>query len=169
MAAWAVAIAACGGGAPGLPPGESSSCTVSLSGAISGSWDCKPATTVFTPSQNISGFAFEIPPADPQPEIQVGIIWAGQPAADAHYRNTDAGATASLSVISGRGTARQAWGACINEGCPVEGGSYDLHLTSVANPVDTSSGTAWNAEGTLSATLPSGGNLYGTVTMTVTF
>src|SRR5207248_4681890 len=44
--AWAaMALAACGGAAT-LSPGQSSSCTVTLSGAMSGTYDCRPAATV---------------------------------------------------------------------------------------------------------------------------
>src|SRR3954467_2565388 len=51
---------ACGGTTSNGNIGQSQSCTVTLSGGVSGTYDCKPATTVWSTNDNEGGFTFAV-------------------------------------------------------------------------------------------------------------
>src|SRR5882672_190392 len=78
-----VALAACGGTT--VPPGWSSKCTVQLGGALSGTYDCRPATarwwqlnsTVWL--ENATSLEFYAGKSKAEPLIYVQIWVLGQP------------------------------------------------------------------------------------------
>ena len=159
-----IALAACGGSAS-LNPGESSSCTAVLSGAVSGTFDCKPATTVWAQSNNQGGFAFNVPQSGSGPAVSVIIGFPGEPHTG-HYRSTDSGASGGLTVQTG---SNSIWVAAANTGSSPQG-SYDLNFTSVGNALTASNGKSYSTDGTVDATLTAvGGGASGTVNMHVVF
>ena len=166
FAAIALFLAACGGSStPGGNPGQSSSCSMTLSGAVTGTFDCRPATTVWSSSNNTGGFGFSVT----TPAINVAIGWSGQPSGGAHYKITDSGASGGVTVQQGSGASTQVWAASAATGSNPAHGSYDLAFSSVSNAVTTSQGNAYSAEGTLSATLVPLTGQSGNVTVSVTF
>src|SRR5215469_7989823 len=77
--------------------GETAGCTVSLQGALTGSYDCKPAFTAWNPTVGVSPFTFSIPQSGAQPAIIVAISWPSAPKVG-HYLNSDPGADSDVSV-----------------------------------------------------------------------
>ena len=169
-AALVIAITACGGSTDLTHPGESSSCTATLSGAVTGSFDCKPATTAWASSNNQGGFAIAVQASGSQPGFTVGIGWPGEPQA-AHYKSSDSGAQGGVVVTTGSGAATQVWAGCAsNSGqCGQVIGSYDLNFTSVGAAIAASNGKAYSTEGTLTATLKPLTGQTGDITVSVTF
>ena len=166
LAATAVAVAtlaACGSStSPTGNPGESSSCSITVTGGpVPGTYDCKPATTVWASANNTGGFSFTVA----SPAITVAIGWTGEPTGGSHYRNSDAGAKGGVSVTSGSGASTQAWGATVS---PAHG-AYDLYFTGLGNTLTTADGKAYAADGTLSATLVPLTGQSGNITVSVTF
>ncbi len=64
----------CGGS-----PAQTRSCTLTLSGAINGTYDCRPASTVWAPSIGATVFSFSLPQTASSPAIVVRIGWSGAP------------------------------------------------------------------------------------------
>src|SRR4051794_24251465 len=106
----AVALAACGGSTTSAP-GESASCSVTLSGAVTGTFDCQHVTSAWASSNNITGFAFSFSSSG-SPSINVAIGFTGEPHAG-NYLNTDTGATSALTVHTGSGASAQYWTATV--------------------------------------------------------
>ena len=160
-------IPACGGStSPTNNPGESATCTVTLSGAVSGTYDCKPATTVWSSANNRGGFSFSVGTSGSTPNINVAIAWTGEPAAGTHYQRTDAGAQGGVTLITGSGAGTQVWEAVTGNNAT---GSYDLDFTSVSNALSTANGKAYTADGALDATLNPTTGQNGSVTVHVSF
>jgi hypothetical protein len=166
----ALALAACGSASDLTHPGESSSCSVTLSGALTGTYDCKPATTAWSTSNNTGAFGFSVPASGSAPAITVAIGWTGEPTAK-HYKNTDSDGQGSVTVQTGSGATTQVWAGCASAGggCSTTGGSYDLNFTGVSNSLTVSTGKAYSTDGTLSATLQPLTGQSGTITVAVTF
>jgi hypothetical protein len=148
-------------------PGGSSSCSVTLSGSQTGTYDCTPAEALHSTAGDTAGFGFQVNSSTTQPDIVSLILWSGTPAAG-EWKSTDMGAAGAVAVST---TAGAAWyTAAGNIGLPAQG-SYDLKVSSVSNPVQTDSGTAYTVHGSLTASLPaaSGTGASGTVTVNATF
>ena len=138
-------LAACGSNSGTV--GQTPSCALTLTGDLTGSYDCRPATTFYSKSTNTSGFAFSIQQGGNLPAITVSIGWTGTPQKQA-YRSTDPGAEGGLLITMGKAT----WSAAVSG---AQGhGSYVLVLTTVAPAVEVSTGAGYVATGTLDATLP---------------
>jgi hypothetical protein len=144
----AAAILGCNKNSTGPAQGVSSSCTVNLSGAISGTYDCRPATTSWSGTTDDAGFSFGVRASGTEPVIGLAIVWLGEPA-DTTYHNTDAGAQADISVTSGN----QTWLATVGEGPPAAG-TYSLTFSSVVINSSAASGKLYATDGTVTATLP---------------
>lgn len=143
------AVAALGCNKATAPTGGiSANCSVTLSGALSGTYDCRPATTLWA-ATDTTDFTFGVAASGTRPSIAVAILWGGVPT-DSTYRNTDAGAEAELIVTT---SAHQTWEAAVGPGETVAG-SYGLTFTSVAQNGANAGGNGYDAEGTLDATLP---------------
>ncbi len=163
----AAAALGCNASPSGLHPGISNSCTVTLSGAVTGGpYDCQPATTAWSLTDDYGGFSFGVTGAGSKPGISVAIEWLGEPM-DSTYSNVDLGALANLKVTS---SSNQVWEAFAT-GLSAPTGSYVLSFTSVVNNLQTSTGKGYTAEGTLTASLPAltASGATGTVTLTATF
>ena len=161
-------LAACGGTGLTTIAGQSSSCTVTLSGALTGTYDCKPATAAWSSSSSQGGFAFNVSQAGSAPAISLAIGWPGEPKTGT-YANTDAGAQGAVSVQIPSGASAGHWVAAAGSGSAQ--GSYSLKFTSVSNTLSASNVKAYSTEGTLDATLPavSGTGATGTITQHATF
>jgi len=163
----ALAALGCSAKSTGLHPGISSSCTVTVSGAVSGGpYDCQPATTAWSLSDDYGGFSFGVAASGTRPAVSVAIEWIGEPVVGG-YTNGDAGALASLTVTTAN---NQSWAASVT-GTAAPSGSYDLLFSSVVNNLNTAGGKGYSAEGTLTASLPAvaASGATGTVTLNVTF
>ena len=154
----ALALAACGGSTTPGNPGQSQSCSVTLSGAVTGTFDCKPATTVWSSGNNTGGFTFNVGSGAgtaAAPSISVAIGFSGEPQAKA-YQSTDSGMQAGVTVNTG---STSVWYATAPSGGSSAVGSYTLTFTSVSNAVSTTSNgqtaKAYDGEGTLTGTLKS--------------
>ena len=145
----AVAALGCNKSATGPSPGVSSSCTVTLSGAVSGTYDCQPAVTTWTSIDNTGAFTFAVHASGTRPAISVPIAWDSEPARRS-YANTDPLAEAAITVTNSSG---QVWQTTVGGGIPAAG-SYSLSFTSVEYNLQAQGGKGYSAEGTLNATLP---------------
>lgn len=147
------------------PSGISSSCSVTLSGAVSGTYDCQPATTLWTSGSNQGGFSFGVTAATGKPAISAAVVWVGEPK-DTSYTNADSAAGAQITVTS----SGQIWQAQVGQGLAATG-SYSLSFTSVVQNGGNAGGKAYAADGTLNATLPAvtASGASGVVIVTATF
>ncbi|MGZ6142068.1 MAG: hypothetical protein ACXWLM_01960 [Myxococcales bacterium] len=165
LAAASLALAACGGSTT-TTPGQSSSCTVTLSGGLTGTYDCKPATTAWASSNNQGGFAFTVAQAGTTPQITVAIGMTGEPAAGT-YTTTTSGVSSGISVNTGSGAAAQYWVESSGGGTTL--GTFTLTFTSVSNAVTAPNGKAYDGEGTLDATVPAATGGGATISLHATF
>jgi hypothetical protein len=156
---------ACGGGnnaTSNLRPGESVSCTVAVSGAISETADCRPATTS---DASAGGEVFQFDGVlsrdDAGSETTVTlVIYFGGPAVTT-YKSTDPGVFGGATITRSDGSH---WST-------LQGGSYQLTFTSVSNRVQYQSGSVYDSEGTLDANLNpvAGSGASGVVTLHAAF
>lgn len=152
------ALSACGGSID-LGGG---SCTVTLSGAQTGTSSCTaPATAVYASSNARSGISLS-GTSSGQPSIAVS--WAGN-VHTGTFTQTDAGAQAGITVTSGSSY----W--AVSAGGGANTGTYALQITSATSLGTVSGGQAWSVHGTLTATAPAvpGSGASGTVNVQVTF
>ena len=150
----------------GVQPGVSSSCTVTLSGAVSGTYDCRPATTTWSNTDDTGGFTFGIRASGTTPAMGLAIVWLGEPT-DSTYAGTDAGAQADIFVTT---ASNQTWRASIGGGTAAAG-SYSVTFTSVTYNLPEAGGKGYSADGTLNATLPAvaASGATGVVILTASF
>ena len=80
-AAVTLSLAACGGTGlgPGGTPGQSNGCSVTLSGAQTGTYDCQSAFAVWDATKNQGGFTFSVSQAGATPQITVAVEFPGEP------------------------------------------------------------------------------------------
>jgi hypothetical protein len=146
--------------------GTSATCTVTLSGAVSGTYDCKPATTLWSSGDNTGGFSFGVAVSGTRPAIAAAIQWVGQPK-DTSYTNADSAAQAQIIVTT---SGNQVWTATVGQGLATTG-SYTLTFTSVVRNGSSAGGEGYAADGTLNATLPAvtSSGASGVIILTATF
>lgn len=154
--------------APSRNPGETASCSVTLSGSgsIPGTWDCRPAIIGWASASNTTGFGFDLAASTTQPALIVSISFAGEPAVRS-YASSDSAAQGVAEVLVAPGLE---WLASVGGGNAPQG-SYALTLTSVSDTVATAQGRAYLVAGTVTATLPAvtASGSSGTVTLSATF
>ena len=163
----ALGVVACRSGqstSSGLRPGESASCTVTLSGALGGTFDCQPAETTIESDRQFFDFnAVSSADAGNALGVSVIIFFEGGPVAASYTQLSPLGDFGGASVTGAEGT----WSTL------PAGGSYQLTFTSFSNPVTYPGETLYEADGTLDATLlPSanaGNPATGTVMLHATF
>ncbi len=162
----AAAAWSCNTGASNVTPGISSSCSVTLSGAVTGTYDCRPATTAWSITDDNGVFTFGVGASGTRPSIGLAIAWLGEPT-DSTYHNTDPGAQADVYVTTSSGAT---WRATVGGGTAAMG-SYSLTFTSVVNNLSTSTGRAYSTDGSVTATLAADTTTTatGTITLTATF
>lgn len=127
--------------------GETKSCTVTLSGAVNGTYDCRPATTTWAESIDVGQFTFQVLESASAPGITVSIAWQGEPRVQ-HYRSVDHGANGQVSVTSGS----TRWYVQVSNAA-VAGGSYDLDFASISATGPYYIGKVYTTAGTLDSAL----------------
>ena len=135
--------------------GDLPECRITLSGAINGSWDCRPATLTWNPSiGNAAALVFDVAAAPDRPQIDASVGWAREPTAG-QYLSSDADAQGFVLVTLPDGTQYD-----MQVGPPFNLGpgdnSWNLVLDSCDGPIRRYTGYAFNATGTLDATLGGG-------------
>jgi len=162
----AAAVWGCGKSATAPTPGQTTSCTVTLGGAIAGTFDCRPAVIGWTSATNTTAFGFSVTATATAPDVVVSVSWSGRPAVRA-YASSDSAAQGVAEVLAAPGVE---WLAS-RGGAGAPQGSYTLTLTSVSDTVATSRGEAYLVAGTLTATLPAPptSSASGSITLTATF
>lgn len=168
-AASALVLAACGGGT-GIGPsgtiGGSDHCSVTLTGAQTGTYDCKSAIAVWDQTKNETSFVFSVSEAGTTPQILVVISFKNEPHS-ATYASTDTGVLGGATVYISGGSS--GWTASSDPGSPQ--GSFSLKFTGVLTAYTASNGKTYSTAGSLDATLPatSGSAATGTVILHATF
>jgi hypothetical protein len=162
-AAWGCGTSAT---APSQTPGETASCTVTLSGVFPGTWDCRPALIGWASASNTTGFGFDLAATATQPAVILSISFAGEPAVRT-YASSDSAAQGVAEVLVTPGLEWLASAGGLN----APQGSYALTLTSVSDTVATAHGKAYLVAGTVTATLPAvtASGATGTITLSATF
>jgi len=163
-----ITIVLAGGAAVGCsksPTGNAgaTACSVTLSGSVTGTYDCTPALTVWASAGDTGSFSFQVANSGSQPSVVVSVWWMGQPATG---RYTNAGG--SEGAMSVGTSSAQSWYATAGTGSTA--GTYDLDLTSVTNAVGSSTGESYTSHGSLTASLVAlAPGTTGTVTLSATF
>lgn len=171
----AAGILGCNSNTTGPQQGTSKSCTVSLSGAVSGTYDCRPATTSYGSALDNTAFSFGVPASGTRPAIGLTIVFLGTPTDSIYrnpdgtysYTNTNGGAQANISVTTSN---NQTWLATVGEGPPAAG-TYILNFATVTANGSGPGGALFDAEGTVTATLPAvaSSGATGTIILSATF
>ncbi|MEP6781277.1 MAG: hypothetical protein ABJC26_15375 [Gemmatimonadaceae bacterium] len=156
----AALISACGSSSTGTDKNNNTgttNCTMTLSGAQSGTATCTAGNAVLDRGENNSGFAFN---ASGTPGLSAHVKVPG-PAADGTYQFSG---VAFGTVVLTNGASE--WYAEDNSG-----GTMSMTITSVSTISSTSTLIAYQAHGTMTATLIplTGTPATGNVTMTLTF
>lgn len=163
----AAVITACGGsdgtGPSGATGNSSGTCTITLSGAQTGSFECSNVLAAWTSDDNITHFGFISTGGTATAIASIGF--PGKPFT-ATYKDTDAGAGAAVVVRIGN----SGWEADVAE-ASAKMGSYALTISSKSTLSSAADGEVYTVHGTLTATLdpdPST-DASGTVTLNATF
>jgi hypothetical protein len=130
-------------------PGLSRFCTVVLSGAVAGTYNCESASTTWSSADSLGTFAFSVAGSGTTPSINVNIQWLNEPTTRT-YANSDSAAQAVLTVTTSNG---QTWQASVG-GSTAAAGSYALVFTSVVTNLREQNGNLYATAGTLNASLP---------------
>lgn len=149
MVAALVAVS-CDKNATPLYPGVSRFCTVALSGAVSGTFNCQSAGVTWSSGDNTGTFSFSVAGSGASPGISVTVEWLNEPTPLRTYANSDSAAQAVLAVTASNG---QTWEASVG-GSTAAAGSYALVFTSVVNNLREQDGNLYATDGTLDASLP---------------
>ena len=166
MAVAALAALSCDKSATPFYPGLSSFCTVTLSGAVTGTYDCQSASVTWSSADSVGTFSFSVAGSGTKPSVGVTIKWLNEPTTRT-YANSDAGARAVLVVTTSNG---QTWQASVGDSTAAAG-SYSLGFTSVVNNLHEQNGNLYATEGTLNASLPAvaASGAAGVVSLSATF
>ena len=167
----AIAIAGCerttGGGIP-VPTdtgliGGSTSCGITLSGSLSGTFLCVAPVGSWISASNDGSVETSI---NPPPSIVVTLRFLGPPAVGTR-KHSDNGASSGVTIT--RGTAQ--WAAIAPTSASAGQGTYTLTLTSVTVVSTIFGTTTYSMHGTLDATLaPStGSTALGNLTLHASF
>ncbi len=162
-AAATLVLAACGGSSTGL--GQSGHCSVTLSGAQTGTYDCQTAFAAWDSSKNQGSFGFQVAQSGTAPGIVAAITFPGEPHS-ATFSQSDTGASGGV-IVSG---ASSSYWIASSDASSTQG-TYSLKLTGVSSAYSNSSGKTYSTTGTVDGTLPaaSGSGASGTVTLHATF
>lgn len=150
---------------PPTGPTGLDACRVTLSGAMTDSFDCVTTATAWASDGNAGVFSFFVAPVDTTPDVEAIISWTGEPH-PGHFVSAAAGAGGGAAVTR---ADHQAWSAMAGGTSPQ--GSYDLAFTSVTYTQTIPTGRLYSAHGTLRATLTAvvATGSAGDITMTATF
>lgn len=153
-----------GGGGGGSGGGG---CTITLSGAATGTFNCT-ATTVYATQSNLGGPTLTVSAPAPYQMLTVTITRPGEPTSGT-WSDADAGSKADL-VVESTGVPPPTWVATRGASNGMDQGSYTMSIT-VSNPTTVSNGKTYTATGTIDGTLPfvQGTGASGSVTLHATF
>jgi hypothetical protein len=148
-------------------PPRSDSCTMTLSGAVTGTFACV-ASVSWSASTSTGVVAIVAPHAAPLQSVNVAIERPGEPKTGT-WKDGDEGVVAGL-VVQPRGEPRKAWTASAGPKGEHQG-SFTLTLTTVAPGTTTKDGKGYDARGSLTATLTPerSTRAAGTVTLSARF
>jgi hypothetical protein len=152
----------CGGDeTPGDGDGGSGMCKVTLSGSVSGTYDCSSSPTAsYDMNKNQSAVTFGVGDT-----LTVGISWSGD-VRNATFRSTDTDAKGGVTSSSGM----LYWAAVAGAANPSDDqGTYALALTSSSRLFGTAMGSAYTVHGTCTATMPGLAGATGTVSLSASF
>ncbi len=145
----ALVALSCEKSATALSPGVSRFCTVSLSGAVTGTYDCHAASVTWSNVDSLGTFTFSVAGSATTPTVTITVQWLGEPTIGT-YASSDSAAQALLVVRTSSG---QTWQASVG-GSNATAGSYALDFTSVVNNLQEQYGNLYATDGALSAHLP---------------
>lgn len=163
-----VALAACGGSSSSVDaPGTGGPCSVTLTGAATGSFPCVVPRTSWQASSNATNFTFDLTTGSPA--VQVAIHFTGQPMVGQHVTTTDGSSTGGILVADESDS--KMWDASAGAGSNAGQGMFDLSFTVVTTSIVSATGTTFAVNGALTGTLPavSGTGASGSVMMTAAF
>ncbi len=150
----------------GSDGGGTTGCTITLTGAQTGSPPCSGVTVIWTSDDNKFAFGFYTATGDTT--VTGSLAAPGEPAKTT-YQSTDATLLGSAVVDNGE-NGWLAQSADPSSDTPAVG-SFTLTITSLSTMVSNSDGKVYTAHGTFTATLPASTDTgaTGTVMMKVTF
>jgi len=161
---------ACGG--TGTNPTNTGACSITLSGAVTGTFPCASAATGgYDHASNESAVDFTAGSAasasNTTPDITVAIGFSGS-MQNGTFTSTGSGAGGGVVVDGNPGSV---WAATVASGANPATGSYTLVVSSNTTLAGNTSGSVYTVHGTLDATLPAvqGSSATGTVTLHATF
>lgn len=136
-------------------PGETASCTITLSGALTGSYDCRPAYVWWNPSVgDAAAFEFSMQATATRPRIDVSVGFNHAPSVG-HFYASDSNAEGLILVTTADGTVYgMQVGPPTNLGPGT--GAWDLNFDKVNGPFRRYDGYAYDATGTLDFSLQNG-------------
>ena len=136
------------------------SCSVALSGGLTGTYDCVTFVAAYSTAVNTTSYATS---ASTPAAVAIAINCQGEAATGTYTRGT---ANASGGIVVTSGTS--SWSVSAGTGGT---GSYTLTITSVSTISTTTQGKAYLIHGTLDATIPavSGSTITTALTAHVTF
>jgi len=164
----AVALGACGSSSGSADaPGTGGPCSVTLTGAATGSFPCVVPRTSWQASSNETNFTFDLTTGSPA--VQVAIRFAGQPMVGQHHTTTDGASAGGIMVVDT--SSSKMWDASAGAGSNAGVGMFDLSLTAVTTSIVSATGTTYSVNGALTATMPavSGTGATGSVMLTAAF
>ena len=152
-----IAAVTAGCSSSGTDVTNNSSCSVTLSGAQTGTYSCGlAAVAAYTTATNQFAIAFNVTGT---PSVQVSLGSTGEPTAKT-YANNASGAAGAVTVNSGNSS----WFA-VGGG----GGTYSLVLSSVTQYSSSATGKTYTVHGSLDGTLANAASGGATVTVHATF
>jgi len=135
--------------------GETASCSITFSGDVTGTYDCRPAYLSWNPSvNNAATFTFSLPATSTRPEMAVSVGFHRQPAVG-QYVSTDSDAEAYILVTTADGSTYGMQQGPPNNLGPGSG-YWNLVLDTCVGPIRRYTGYAFDASGTLDFTLENG-------------
>jgi hypothetical protein len=160
------ALAGCGGGTTNLTTDPSANCTITLSGALTGTLGCTGHDAAYNSANNTGGFAITAAPAATVQSFSMAVGTTGQPTTGTF---TQSSGSLNGSGVVVQGTGNQIWSASVGSGTQ---GTFSLVVRDLGSSISANGGTAWPLiHGTFNATLPAvaGSGATGSVTVTASF
>lgn len=134
----------------GLATASATPCSITLSGALSGTYQCI-AMTSWTSTSNIGGVTLSVLNPAPLTQLNVAIQRPGKPASGT-WTQKDTGAKSTL-VVGASGVPPPTWAASAGQATVQGSYSLTLVLASAAPTTSSSNGAIYAAHGTITAML----------------
>ncbi|HUJ25540.1 MAG TPA: hypothetical protein VLW85_05960 [Myxococcales bacterium] len=162
---WALAVVVLAAACRYDQTGETATCTITLSGAVTGTYDCRPAHVWWSPSVgNAAALEFEVAPTAGRPSVEASIGFAHQPSVG-HFSSSESDAEGFFYVTATDGTFYSMQvGPPFNVGA--FGGTWDLTFDKCDGPLRRYVGFAFDTSGSADVSIDNGN---GTVTAHITF